>query len=391
MSIVDLQRRLAEAGRIRIGQQVPTGGGRTRPAKLDTFRLTSQDKARIEAAAHRWGGQPKEWAAPTGRQWEVVTETDVLDAIVPPSDMGFSQFYELWSRGGCQRRCDGVREMIADRPCLCDPDQRECNIHTRLSVLLPDLPGLGVWRIDTSGYYAAVELGGAFQVLQMASTAGLVPARLRLEQREVKRQQDGQTQTRKFAVPVLDIDITPSQLVAIGGGGAGDGRPQGLLTPVPQDVPELPARTVAEQVQALEDPAEKPRRANAQAPIPDTGVGFDDDDEIVEATEILEGAGLVDDTDDDSKEGGDYWWDQLADMLGEDPDTTATMDVLREQVKNLYQTMAALELWPIGGLKASLKKHHDTEHLSDLRKADLVAFVEKSWQAARARWLETTG
>ena len=40
MPIIDLQRRLQEAGRIRLGDKSPKGA----PRKLETFRLTSSDK-----------------------------------------------------------------------------------------------------------------------------------------------------------------------------------------------------------------------------------------------------------------------------------------------------------------------------------------------------------
>lgn len=278
--IIDLQRRLAEVGRIRIGQQVSTNNGRSRPAKLDTFRLTSPDKQRIVSAAKLYGGTPQPWEAPAGQQWEVVTQTDTLPVIVPPSEMAFSQYYELWSAGGCQRRCDGQTESISDGPCQCDPDKRECNIHTRLSIMLRDLPGLGVWRLDTQGYYAAVEIQGAVEVVQMAAGHGhMLPAALRLEQRMVKRTGEG---TRRFAVPVLDIEVSPAQLL----GGAqpimveqGTGRvldepgPRqingGTLTPVPDTVPERPTASVAEQ--AVTTKERKPRR-NAAQPIPSTGL-----------------------------------------------------------------------------------------------------------------------
>lgn len=278
--IIDLQRRLAEAGRIRIGQQVATSNGKSRPAKLTTFRLTSPDRMRVQQAAQMYGGQAAEWQAPAGPQWEVVTEADALNVIVPPSDMAFSQHYELWSGGGCQRRCDGRVESISDGLCLCDPDARECQIHTRLSVMLRDLPGLGVWRIDTSGYYAAVELQGAVEVVQLAAGRGqMLPARLRLEQRVVKRPGQG---TRRFAVPVLDIEVSPAQL--LGGGapltiGAGDGVPArrqldgaAPLTPVPESVPEAPAPSVAAQAAAVNEAKPKPARRNAAQPVPSTGL-----------------------------------------------------------------------------------------------------------------------
>lgn len=284
--IIDLQRRIAEVGRIRIGQQVASGNGKSRPEKLTTFRLTSPNRTRIQQAAKIDGGQPAEWDAPAGKQWEVVTQSDALSVIVPPSDMAFSQHYELWSAGGCQRRCDGNTDSISDGPCLCNPDQRECAIHTRLSVMLADLPGLGVWRIDTSGYYAAVELQGAVGVVQIAAGRGqMLPAQLRLEQRMVKRG----GKTMRFAVPVLDVEISPAQLIntpnpvmveqgtgrileatavrSIGQQPTHELTSPTPLTPVPESVPHEPTRSVAEQAATP-----RTRRKSTQQAIPSTGL-----------------------------------------------------------------------------------------------------------------------
>lgn len=274
MPIIDLQRGIAETGRIRIGQKVPTSNGQ-RPAKLDTFRLTSADRRRIDQVAEAYGGKVSEWEAPAGRQWQVITAATSLDVVVPPSEMAFSQWYELWSAGGCQRRCDGVTETIGERPCVCDPELRgrakdQCDIHTRLSVMLRDLPGLGVWRLDTQGYYAAVELRGAVEVLQLAAGRGaLLPARLRLEQRVVKRPgANGKPETRRYAVPVLDIEVSPAQLLSAGA------QPLELaqvalppLTPVPA-LPLHAAPSIADQSQP---PVARAPRANAAAAIPASG------------------------------------------------------------------------------------------------------------------------
>ncbi len=300
MAILDLQRKIMEAGRIRIGQQVASSNGKSRPAKLDTFRLTSADRVRIEQAAQLYGGQPRQWDAPAGRQWEVVTAADELPVIVPPSAMAFSQFYEMWSAGGCQRRCDGAHESISDRPCLCDPDNRDCNIHTRLSVMIRDLPGLGLWRIDTSGWYAAIELSGAVDVIQTAAGRGtMLPARLRLEQRSVKRPgRNGTPETRRFAVPVLDIEITPGMLLSgppqeiqVAVPISSEERralppvtnemlantlpeneetnpPPRMFTPVPPDLPTGPQQSIAEQ---SKPPPAKRKRANSAPEIPRSG------------------------------------------------------------------------------------------------------------------------
>jgi hypothetical protein len=277
--IIELQRRLSEAGRIRIGQQVAGNNGRKRPEKLTTFRLTSADRTRIEQAAQVYGGTVQQWDAPAGKQWEVVTETDSLNVIVPPSDMCFSQAYELWSGGGCARRCDGYNESISQGPCVCDPDKRECNIHTRLSVMLADLNSLGVWRLDTSGWYAALELQGAVGVIQMAAGRGqMLPARLRLEQRMVKRLGEG---TRRFAVPVLDVEISPAQLlggsapqpqpilVEQGTGRVLDNPERPALTPVPDTVVEHPVASIADQSAPIDD---KPKRRSTTPAVPKTGI-----------------------------------------------------------------------------------------------------------------------
>ena len=209
--ITALRPRIREAGRIRIGEKVRTKSGKTAPAKLDVFRLTSPDEQAIRSAAELYGGEPRRWAgAPVGEQWEVYTRARALPVLIPPTGMAFSQFFELWSGGGCQRRCDGAREVISDAPCLCaaDLEERECKPHTRLSVLLVDLEGLGLWRLDTQGWNAAEELAGTVQLIEAAQRGGrLLPARLGLEQRQAKRVKNGKAETLNFVVPTLDLSV----------------------------------------------------------------------------------------------------------------------------------------------------------------------------------------
>lgn len=275
MPIIELQRRLREIGRIRIGEQVPTSNNKTRPAKLTNFRFTSRDRKVIDAAAETYGGQVAPWTSPDGDQWEVKSEALELPCVVPPGDMAFSQWYELWSAGGCKRRCDGQTDLVSDKACVCDPEARECSIHTRLSLLLTDLPGLGLWRLDTQGFYAAVELGGVVDLAAGFSARGqMLPARLRLEQRSVKRTVNGKVETRRFAVPTLDLDIHPLALVRAGTDAQILELPAGpSFTPVPVDaLPPAPVGTIAEQLAAVESNVEAPRRKNAAAPIPPTGI-----------------------------------------------------------------------------------------------------------------------
>lgn len=279
MPILTLQRRLREAGRIRIGQQVATSNGKTRPAKLDAFRLTSTDRNAIDAAAQLYGGDPHPWEGGPAGTWEVFTTANLLPVVVPPAATAFSQWMENWSGGGCVRRCDGDRMMsldgkATDEPCLCSAeDDPPCKPTTRLNVILRELPGLGVWRLESHGFYAASELAGTVEVCMAAATRGqLLPAVLRLEQREVKRPGEA---TRKFGVPILDVQMRPEALgLVVGSGPAageldGGGRSWQPLSPPP--AAELGAGSVS---QAIRETRAEPgkRRKNSPPELPPTGL-----------------------------------------------------------------------------------------------------------------------
>lgn len=288
MPIIDIQRKGRQLGRIRIGVQVDTGKTRKngakiyRPEKIETFRFTTPSRAAADAVAGLLGGTVQPWTPEGGSpEWEVITGVTELPVMVPPGDQAISQWYEMWSAGGCQRRCDGVTEQLTQNQCLCphadDPDDAEqldaaarqraelakknppeaCKPTTRLNVILPDLPDIGVWRLDSHGFYSAVELGGAAELLAQARAAGVVlPATLRLEQRSVKRA----GQTRRYAVPVLEIGASLRQLTT-GGGPAtlGDSLPA-----APRPVAALEAAPTGGQSGSGQAPGGGPRQGTAQ-------------------------------------------------------------------------------------------------------------------------------
>lgn len=222
MPLLDLQRRYVELGRIRIGVQV-SKNGKTRPEKLETFRLTTAARSRADAVAAVFGGDVRPWSPDgTAQQFEVITPVNEIPVIVPPGQ-AVTAWWEMWSGGGCQRRCNGEANILTGEACSCpaDPETRRalaasgqaCRPTTRLNVMLADLPGLGVWRLESHGYNAATELVGTAEFLASAASSGRsLPATLRLEQRSDKR--DGKT--RRYAVPVLDVGVTPSALLTGG-------------------------------------------------------------------------------------------------------------------------------------------------------------------------------
>jgi Recombination directionality factor-like len=268
INIIETQRRLHEAGRIRIGQKVEfqkDGKTKTRPSKLEVFRFTSPNERLLRTVGELYGGEVKPWTdAPAGKQWEVISEASAIPVLVPPSEFAFSQWFELWSGGGCKKRCDGEYDVVNERGCSCseDPEERECKPHTRLSLLLLDLESVGIWRLDTQGWYAAVELAGAIEIVKMAAERHrMLPARLMVERRQVRK--PGKP-SLDFCVPVLDLEVPIATLT----GGMVD-RP--ALTPIPQPV-ALPTASVADQVNAVNTPPERPRRANSAEPMRRTGI-----------------------------------------------------------------------------------------------------------------------
>ena len=267
MPIIDTQRRLREAGRIRLGEKVATNNGKTRPGKLSAFRFTSSDEKSIRAIAAIYGGEVKKWDdAPVGDQWEVYSDTTSLDVIVPPVDLAFSQWMELWSGGGCTRRCDGQTNVLTNTACVCDPDNPECKPTTRLGVIIMALEGIGVWRLETHGWNGAQELLGSIEVFRsVQNRGGMVPARLLLDQRQSRR--DGKTYN--FAVPVLDINVSVAALT--NGASVGAQLPRGNVTPI-ERTGEVPS--VAEQLAAVDDPdrLRGSTRANAAQPLRSTGL-----------------------------------------------------------------------------------------------------------------------
>lgn len=215
MPILQLQMRMRQLGEIRIGHVVPTGKTRrdgkpgTRPAKLDKFRFTSPSREILTSVAELYGGEVKPWTPANGgpSEFEVYSKANRLPVLIPPRD-SVSQWYELYAGSKCQRRCDGVTEYKRDKPCLCDPEDRDCAITTRVNVMLRDVPALGQWLLVSKGYHAAVTLPPAAELL--AQAGGYVAGWLGMEEKTAIVKD----KPARFMVPTLDVEITPAALMA---------------------------------------------------------------------------------------------------------------------------------------------------------------------------------
>jgi hypothetical protein len=208
MPIINLQKRSRELGRIRLGQK----GDKGQPQKLDRFRFTSNSKPLLEKIAELYGGEVREWVNGT-QKFEVISTSDRVPIMVPPQPV--TQWHEVWRRSGIAPRCAGVRNAATDE--LCDPEDP---LHleaiekpvTRLNVVLRDIEGIGVWRTESKGWHAATELPDVAEFL--AAAGGYVNGWLALDYREDHGVEDGKPYTHRYLVPIIEIDVTPAELMA---------------------------------------------------------------------------------------------------------------------------------------------------------------------------------
>ena len=270
--LIELQRRLAEAGRIRMGEKTEKGA----PKRLSTWRITSPTKELVEQAAGLYGGKPGEWESPTGKQFEVVTTSAELPVLVMPG-YSFRQGYEhRKSPTLVERRCDGI-EMDDGKPCACNAkgfEGEECLLITRLTVALPELTTMLGWRLETKGDNAAKELLASMDLVQgVAGGRPFVPAKLRI----VERRGNVSGQAVRYVVPVIDValpyaailggELTPSrEQAALPAGyvpvqaslGGGSSLAEGLATAETQTLTRTPRVTLPDDDVLDEDSGAEP-------------------------------------------------------------------------------------------------------------------------------------
>src|SRR5215216_5764064 len=192
----NLQGRYRELGRLRCGEQRISKAGKHYPVKLDTFRFTSTDWRLIARVAELYGGEPETWAdAPdwnqekkTGVRQFQVTVTDDRILVSIPDQQQLTQFWEQWTAQKNQRRCNG-QYMTTGEECRCALEMagglpRVCLPHTRANFILPNLPGHGIWRLESKGVFTASEL--PMQIAMAARYGPDVEWWLRLDQRSYK-------------------------------------------------------------------------------------------------------------------------------------------------------------------------------------------------------------
>lgn len=221
---VKIDPKLREGVHIRLGYTVPTGkktrGGEdgTRPVQSKTFVFSAAIRRHLDNLAEIYGGEVIEWedGKALGQPWRVITESSTIRILIAPVKGAFSQFFEMWSAGGCARRCDNETELLTKQPCLCPAEGLErqkmaakgeaCKLTTRFVVMLPELDELVGARLETKSYWAGLELMGNELIFRAAFENGLfLPGELRIPEPRVKVR-DGKT--TRYTVVELDVPMS---------------------------------------------------------------------------------------------------------------------------------------------------------------------------------------
>jgi len=148
----------------------------------------------------------------------------VLDIMFPVSDQSifFPQFYKRYGTStGLVCKGDGeTATMWQDGEMIeieCVPDECEwyakkhCRRLANLQFLLPKVPGLGVWVIDTTSFYSIININSALAMIQaVADRIHMLPLQLILKPQEVS------PEGKKKTVYVLDLiaPVTLSRLLS---------------------------------------------------------------------------------------------------------------------------------------------------------------------------------
>lgn len=228
--IRDFGSRLPQAGRIRLGQK-----GKSGPKAIAEFRFTAPIEAPLLKIAELYGGTPRPWSEPRSTdRYEIYTGAQEISVVLPPDPLDVT--YEMWSKAGRARRCDGITcgiyvpteegADLVEVPCKCaEAKILDCKVKLRLNVILPEVRGLGLWRLDSSSEYAAREMPGIVEAITaLDGGQGMVRALLRVEQRHGTKITARGVQTRHYNVPVIDFAASLDEIVA-GGAKASVGPP----------------------------------------------------------------------------------------------------------------------------------------------------------------------
>jgi hypothetical protein len=195
-------RRMPRIGKLRLGvKETSSRTGKQYPKAVDYFVVKEDLSTSAEAAEEFkkvYGDKP--------RSVDIMFPTDNPEEFFP-------QFYRRYGSGaGLLCKGDGrIANMVAENGQLleveCCPEscewamKKHCRPVGTIQFLIPSVPGVGCWQIDTSSYHSVVNLNSGIEFIRQLTGGRIagIPLRLVVKPKEV--QVDG----KKKVVYVLDL------------------------------------------------------------------------------------------------------------------------------------------------------------------------------------------
>ena len=216
-------RRLPRVGKIRLGIKKNKDGVEY-PAEVDYFILDPQTPSELENKRlkdifhHKYGEQPK--------QIPVMLPVGDIDIVFPQFYKRYGKTTMLQCKGdGVEAVCttdeftEGLEEIgktdmgLPKVKCLgphCPYQKnRQCGRVGTLQVLLPELPGSGVWQITTGSYNSIVNINSCLDYVKtVAGRFNMIP--VILERREQLIQNEGKA--RKHYIMHINLNVSLADL-----------------------------------------------------------------------------------------------------------------------------------------------------------------------------------
>ncbi len=216
------RRRLPRAGKIKLGVMV-TQNGKTYPRATDFF-VCPPDVTDALSLPEK------------PRELPIMFPSDDPEQIFPQTLKMYRRSSGLWCSGDGERakRWDETGHL-AERTCPCEYlDSGECGPVATLNFLLPDVPGIGIFQIDTGNKASITSLNTAFEQFA-AMFGGLrgIPFLLKLEPAQTMRWNAEKKQMEKVTVHALRLD-SPYSLRQILEWRKALGKPVEALMPAPE-------------------------------------------------------------------------------------------------------------------------------------------------------------
>ena len=251
-------RQMPRLGKLRLGVKVPNKSGNgEHPEAVDFFVLPAEiDK--------QFGEKPKSLPI----MFPVEDETKFASQFYKC----YSSFRGLTCKGDgetCSRLIDTKTGDFAHRdttdterrdlPCTgCDCpmyQQKKCKEVMNLMFLLPSVPGLGVWQLDTGSYHSIVAVNSAIELIRsICGRIAMIPLKLTIEPREVTIKSDKGQVKKTVNILAIRTDITLAEIQKLG---AVPGS-QVMLPPPDEEKPDLLYPEMEEIGEVAPAPAKPP-------------------------------------------------------------------------------------------------------------------------------------